>query len=574
MFLFRILVGLSGVWPVLSTSLVQTNWSISLNRSSCRYLPGDAEWPNQIIWNKLNQTVGGKLVRGIPLGQACYIPLVDTDVCAQVRSQWTLQSLFVADPVNIMSPNWMNDSCNPFFGPSGTCSLGNLATYTINVSSAADVVAGIRFAQEHNIRLTIKNTGHDFLGRSGGAGSLGLWMHHLKQISFLEYSSPLYSGPAARIGAGVEYADLYPTASSHGYRVVGGSCPTVGIVGGFSQGGGHGPLGAAYGLGSDQVLEWEVVTAKGEHLIVTPTENEDLYWALSGGGTGNFAVVLSVTVRAYPDGPVAGAGFSFSNTGNDTAYWTAVTSWLRHLLIFDATKGLTTVWALSAGLFSLDFMTLPDTNTTDQLDSSLSPFLKELGDLEIPFTRNYTSKIHGNFAEHYSHWTTRVYDSNISLAGRLIPRSVVQDTDITLPILVSTLREITSGGAQIIAVAMNVTNGNHTSNAVLPAWRDALFTMSFAKSLPVDATRDAIKSNQEQLNIWQEDLRTIAPGGSYINEATWENPHWKEDYFGPNYDALRKIKIRYDPSYIFWSVAAVGSDEYWRLDAGGMLCRV
>ncbi len=70
-----------------------------------------------------------------------------------------------------MSPYWMNNSCDPFFGPSGACTLGNLASYAINVASAQDVIAGVCFASSNNIRLTIKNTGHDYLGRSSGAGS-------------------------------------------------------------------------------------------------------------------------------------------------------------------------------------------------------------------------------------------------------------------------------------------------------------------------------------------------------------------------------------------------------------------
>ncbi|CAD6447676.1 8f032bd2-a3c3-4e47-8cb5-2f797df00e18 [Sclerotinia trifoliorum] len=154
-----------------------------------------------------------------------------------------------------MSPYWMNNSCSPFFGPRGSCTLGNLASYALDISTAKDVIAGVQFAQSNNIRLTIKNTGHDYLGRSAGAGSLGLWMRNLDNIDFFNYSSPFYTGPAVHIGAGVGYADFYPAASAEGYHVGGGSCSTVGITGGFSQGGGHGPLASQYGLGADPVLE-------------------------------------------------------------------------------------------------------------------------------------------------------------------------------------------------------------------------------------------------------------------------------------------------------------------------------
>ncbi|KAL1857403.1 hypothetical protein Daus18300_010376 [Diaporthe australafricana] len=495
--------------------------------------------------------------------------------CSGIQEEWLLLTPYVADPVNVMSPYWMNNSCSPFLSANASCTLGNLASYAIDVRNASEVIAGVRFAEENNVRLTIKSTGHDFLGRSTGAGSLALWMHNLKDITFINYENPWYTGPAVRVGAGVEYGDLYPAANARGYRVIGGSCLTVGLAGGFTQGGGHGPLGGAYGLGADQVLEWEVVTAAGEHLTASPSENAELFWALSGGGAGNFAVVLSVTVRAYAEGPVAGAGFALANSGNSTAFWSAVTSWLQQLLALDDIKGLTTVWALTPEVLALEYATLPDAKTTSDLDNALAPFLDEVAELDVVLVSNYTSNVHASFAEHYETWATQTYTSNISLGGRLIPRSTVQDSADSLPKLVESLRNISDGGAKFVAVAANFNHSNSVSNAVLPSWRDALLTLSFARSLVEGADWDAISANQAQLNEWQRELREITPGGgTYMNEATWDNVNWKEDYFGANYDALLGIKDKYDPQGLFWANAAVGNDKYWKATTDGRLCRV
>ncbi|KAI0436305.1 hypothetical protein F4803DRAFT_239968 [Xylaria telfairii] len=566
---------LFAVLPIASSSIIPSAKPSSSYSSQCRYLSKDAGWPNDTIWDQLNRTVEGRLIRGVPLGQPCHSPYLNTGKCSQIQSEWTLLPPFVADPVNVMSLYWTNNSCSAFTSSSEVCSLGNIAPYALNISSATDVISGVQFAQEHNIRLTIKNTGHDFLGRSAGASSLALWMHNLKNITFLDYSSAAYSGPAVRVGAGVEYGDLYPVASARGLRVVGGSCPSVGVVGGFTQGGGHGPLGSIYGLSADQVLEWEVVTAAGKHLTVSPMSNAQLFWALSGGGAGNYGVVLSATVRAYPDGPVAGAGFSFTNTGDDTTYWEAITAWLRHLVVLSNTNGIATVWSLTARSFELEFATWPDVKGSDQIDNALAPYVDELSRLNVSLGTSYKSDIQANFAQHYEHWATQTYDSNITLGGRLIPRSVVQDEDVGLPALISNFRNITGGGAKIISVAANFTHGGYVSNSVLPAWRHTLFTMSFAKSLPVSSGWDAIRQDQEQLNAWQDILRETTPGaGTYMNEATWNNPHWKEDYFGSNYEELLAIKERYDPTYVFWANAAVGSDRYWKAMADQRLCRV
>lgn len=65
------------------------------------------------------------------------------------------------NPVEIMDPNQQNRSCDPFTPSSTACSLGNYVQYTINASSPADIAAGLQFAQKNNIRIVIKNTGHE-----------------------------------------------------------------------------------------------------------------------------------------------------------------------------------------------------------------------------------------------------------------------------------------------------------------------------------------------------------------------------------------------------------------------------
>lgn len=83
------------------------------------------------------------------------------------------------------------------------------------------------------------------------------------------------------ISAGLQFWEIYEAASKYNVVVVGGSESTVGI-GGYLTGGGHSPLSAQYGLGADQVLEMEVVTAAGEILTVNEYRYPNLFWALRG----------------------------------------------------------------------------------------------------------------------------------------------------------------------------------------------------------------------------------------------------------------------------------------------------
>jgi FAD/FMN-containing dehydrogenase len=162
------------------------------------------------------------------------------------------------------------------------------------------------------------------MGKSTGKGSISLWVHKLKTLEATKtFNSSYYSGPAVKVGAGIIAGEVYEYVNSKGYRVVGPECVLCGFAGGYTQGVGHSQLTSAYGLAVDQVLEWEVVTPAGDYVTATPEKHADVYWALAGGGPGTYGVVLSVTVKAYPDGPVAGGTLRFNNTNSD-AYWEAV----------------------------------------------------------------------------------------------------------------------------------------------------------------------------------------------------------------------------------------------------------
>ena len=483
------------------------------------------------------------------------------------------------DPVNVIASFWQNNSCSPFFGPDGVCELGNAASYAINIGSPEDAVAGVTFAETRNVRLTIKNTGHDYLGRSAGEGSLALWTHNLKGIDFVNYSGPNYTGPAFRVGAGVESSELLAATSKQGYRVVVGGCATVGVTGGFSQGGGHSSLGSSYGLGADQVLEWEVITATGQHLTASPmNEYSDLYWALSGGGPGNYAVVLSMTIKAYQDGPVAGASFGFMNTG-DSRFWEAVTAWLQHTLVLDTIPGFNTAWTHSPLGFQVVYALLPGGSESD-VKSALEPVMAKIRSLNVTLVNEITA-IYPNFAESYDKLLPQSYSTNNSLGGRLIPRSLVQND---LSSLINTMRTMADDcsnlGVWVInGVAGNVTHarvGNSpASNSVLPAWRHSLFQMNFGVGWPATANWDTMLSAVRLLGKWQGLLREITPGGgTYMNEATFDYPHWKEDFFGENYEALLAVKEKYDPNHLLWNIGGVGSDKRWKRTGDGHLCQL
>ncbi|KAF8871147.1 hypothetical protein BD779DRAFT_1680604 [Infundibulicybe gibba] len=125
---------------------------------------------------------------------------------------------------------------------------------------------------------------------------------------------------ALTFGAGEQFADIevsmdccdiYKFADDNGLMVVGGSDESVGAAGGWGQGGGHSPLSPTLGLGVDRVLQYKVVTPDGVSRVANSCQNQDLFFALRGGGGGTFGVALEASIRATPHLPLQVANINW-----------------------------------------------------------------------------------------------------------------------------------------------------------------------------------------------------------------------------------------------------------------------
>lgn len=131
-----------------------------------------------------------------------------------------------------MFPLFSGRTCLPSLEPTGPCTQGGFSSYAVDVSNVAQIQLAVNFARAANLRLVIRNTGHDYNGRSTGAGALSIWTHHLKDIEFIpEYSSAEYKGPAMKIGAGVQGFEVYEAAHKHGVTALAGICPVSTAIG-------------------------------------------------------------------------------------------------------------------------------------------------------------------------------------------------------------------------------------------------------------------------------------------------------------------------------------------------------
>ena len=391
------------------------------------------------------------------------------------------------------------------------------------------------------------------------------------------YKSTYYQGAALKVGAGTLSVEAQQAAQPAGLHVVGGSCPSVGIAGGYSQAAGHSVLSSQYGLGADQVLEWEVVLANGGRVVATPTRNTDLYWALSGGGPGTYGVVISMTIRAHKDGAVGGALLAFGPDGISKAtYWKAIAAFQTQLpAIVDA--GATAIYIITKAGFQIAPLTAPGKSDAE-VKLMLTPFTKTLDQLNVTYSLNVSSEstFMGHFTKYFSPFPYGGYPTAQLLGGRLVPRSVVEQNNDALT---AAFRDITENSAFYVAVtALGVGKPKKATpvsdNAVLPAWRSALLTVLVPSVWDFTIPRSLEEERESQLtNSIIPKLTALTPGsGTYMNEADFQLATWKQDFFGKNYARLNSIKTKYDPGNLFYATTAVGSDG-WMVAADGRMCR-
>lgn len=203
------------------------------------------------------------------------------------------------------------------------------------------------------------------------------------------------------MGAGVQGFEAYYAANAQDLRVLGGDQPTIGLAGGWTQGGGHSPLSSIYGLGADQALEWEVITADEKLMTASPIENSDLYWALSGGGGGTYGVVVSLTSKAHKDGVVGGARLRFTSTSQDI-FWSVIGSWHANLLAM-IDKGVMALYYFTNDFFTLIPLTLPNGSKAD-VAALLEPFVVDLRKHNISYSLNVTS-----FPTYLEHFEANIF---------------------------------------------------------------------------------------------------------------------------------------------------------------------
>ncbi|KAM3421970.1 hypothetical protein BST61_g2347 [Cercospora zeina] len=277
--------------------------------AQCKTTPRDDNWPCLEEWQALNRSIDRALLSTSPAPSSCYAgnPFVSSFSCNVTISNWTSGIFHASLPESIGAPLFANNSCLPpgadgYLESSG-CHLGGLPSYIVNATTESQVAIAAKWAAERNIRLVVKGTGHDLNGRSSGPYALSIWTRHFRQLhrkTRWKVAATNRAEDVFVIGSGLEWSEILDFALQQRRVVTTRRDGSVG-PGGYIQGGGHGPLAPTHGLGAQQVLQATVVTTTGEVLIASSVQNQDLFWAIRGGGGGQYGIVTEFVIRHYPE---------------------------------------------------------------------------------------------------------------------------------------------------------------------------------------------------------------------------------------------------------------------------------
>ncbi|KAL4746818.1 hypothetical protein BDW72DRAFT_210146 [Aspergillus terricola var. indicus] len=585
-------------FPALILSLLfQTIWfrtTISAPnppRRKCRCLPHDLCWPSAQIWNEFNKSVNGHLISLRPIGAICHGREFNQAECAFAQQNTYNAEWRASQPGALQATNWESKGralldCDLSSAREAPCTQGRIPVYAVIAESAEEIQKAVRFARNRNLRVVVRNTGHNALGQSSAPGSLQINTSRLKRIEpvsdFIPQGTDASVGQAVTLGAGVLALEVVQVGLDQGFTAIIGLCNTVGTAGGFIQGGGIGLLGPLYGMGSDNAVEFNVVTAEGDLVVANAFQNADLFWALRGGGGGTFGIAVNTTIRVFADVPGIVFSLYAQISRQDPGYPNsekAIFDITRQVVgifpelrraddatggyvISDITLNSTTVQVLSEILF-------PNTTDIDSIRQRLKPLMAALDDLGFSPVYTTTLTAFPGLSTYFNLTrpipaTGRV-EGSVMVSERLLlsrngPSRIL---DIALDQAYANgdqLEFFMSAGGQVKA------NKDVIDSGLNPAWREAGMLISLRRILPTSsATKRFVDSPLPALR------RIEMPRlGSYINAADPDEPGFQTAFWGSNYGRLYRIKQKWDRDGLFVVNSGVGSEDW---DAE-QICRI
>lgn len=417
-----------------------------------------------------------------------------------------------------------------------------------------DVRLGLKFAITNDLQFSIKGGGHSAAGYCLNEGGVVIAMKNLNRITF----DPKKETVTAEMG--VIWYDVYKfmQATNTGLIPVGGGCPTVAPPG-FMLGGGYSFVSRSYGMSIDNLESLKIVTPDGElrHIGIhsTTAEDIDLFWACSGGGGGNFGIVVEMEMRVrrplskkmlvgqirYPlemaedvlgyyndwveTVPNAMAVYGFMGNQKDLIDKTTNVKVLGLTPVFngdgaegiDLLQGLLKLKPINADLFN---MTLPDW-------------------------------------EFYNGYTTRVAGRSSYIRSTVLPRGGMNNK--VAKVIVESMSKAPSPESFAVWTHAGGAIENVAADATAYVHRNSRFVPEIKSIWDLDKPGDTLKNVEWAYEFFERLSDAGNATGAYVNYIDPLQHNWTEQYYGSNYKRLVEIKKKVDPNNYFNFQQSIGS---------------
>ncbi|KAL4972288.1 hypothetical protein BDW66DRAFT_154851 [Aspergillus desertorum] len=531
---------------------------------TCKLTPHDAAWPSNEDWSALNASIAGTLIRTTPAASSCYPgnPFNALTNCTDVTAHWSYAAYHAAWPESVDYSIYTT-----------------IRVFRLGLTATTEEQIGIamKWADERDIRIVVKGTGHDMNGRSTGAYALSIWTHNLNHFRH----DPAWRIPGtnstanvAILGSGNNWGSAYTAVHKISRTLVGGEDAT------------------------HSLYQVTVITPDGRRLIANDVQNKDLFWAVRGAGGGQFGVVTEFVLATHPvPETVVSGGLTFpvgaDHSNLSEASWDALVETARSIPdLMD--WGLTgTIMALtgaqSNSLLGLSINgTLPGVAGVISLtgfNTTIAAMNTTVNDLAVRLLTAAGKKVTITPQTLQPVLRRKQLDQQPSARP---PRASRHPARRSRHYLRQILTPATGSSGSMALFGLQ--GGPGTSSvpelrrgSVHPAWRRA-YAHLMTYGAPVNASADASMALKNEVDWYEKHIEPVwrewtgVNGGSYANQGNVFSSTWKEDFYGPRnseiYERLLKIKRKYDPRESLFVWGGVGGDE-WDYDLHtGLLCRV
>ncbi|MDK8465210.1 FAD-binding oxidoreductase [Marinobacter sp. SS13-12] len=406
----------------------------------------------------------------------------------------------------------------------------------VRCCDTADVALAVGFGRDQNLLVAVRGCGHNGPGLGSCDDGLLIDLSRMKGV----YVDP--DNATVRAQPGCTQGDLDHATHAYGLAVPAGIVSTTGISG-LTLGGGHGYLSRLHGLTVDNLLEAEVVLANGRILTANINQNEDLFWAIRGGG-GNFGVVTSFLFQAHPVKDVY-AGPIFW----DLADARQIMAWYRDFLprapremgMFLGLKRVPNAELFPEALWGRPIVALMTCyNGTEEegveamrpvYEALPEPLLDGMTQMPFPIWQSAFDPILPEGLQWY--WKGDF---------------VKELSDEAIDVHIKHASKAPDGLSLMHLYPINGAVHDTDSNAMAWSCRDANWSM-------VIAGIDAEPENAATVTQWARDyweaVHPYSASGAYINFMMEEGNERIQATYGPNYPRLAQIKAKYDPGNFF-----------------------